>query len=151
MTSGYDFLFDVIQLGTRSLRSPDKVIFWSMAKQLCRIQTKMYRFILFMVIFPYHLYIVVWIQHFYSPPLIHLLSETIFLYCFFFFFFFYLYINLFEPHYLFVFNYSICIQCIPFYFYINPCPAEYIKMPHPILIFSQSDYLIQVVGINSPT
>ena len=23
---------------------------------------------------------------------------------------------------------------------VNPCHAEYIKMPHPLLIFSQSDY-----------
>ena len=34
---------------------------------------------------------------------------------------------------------------------INPCPAEYIKMPLPLLIFSQSDYLIKVVYINSNT
>ena len=25
---------------------------------------------------------------------------------------------------------------------VNPCPAEYIKMPRPISIFCQSDYLI---------
>ena len=29
--------------------------------------------------------------------------------------------------------------------YINPCPAEYIKTACPLLIASQSDYLIQVV------
>ena len=34
---------------------------------------------------------------------------------------------------------------------INPCPAEYIKMPHPFLIFSQSDYLMQIVATNSHT
>ena len=34
---------------------------------------------------------------------------------------------------------------------LNPCPAEYIKMPHPFLIFSQLNYLIQVVDINSNT
>ena len=28
---------------------------------------------------------------------------------------------------------------------INPCHAEYIKISRPLLIFSQSDYLIQVV------
>ena len=33
----------------------------------------------------------------------------------------------------------------------NPCPVEYIKMPHPFLIFSQSDYLIETVDINSHT
>ena len=27
---------------------------------------------------------------------------------------------------------------------INPCTAEYIKMPRPLLIFSQSDYFIQI-------
>ena len=32
---------------------------------------------------------------------------------------------------------------------INPCPAELIKMPHPLLVFSQSDYFIQIVDINS--
>ena len=32
--------------------------------------------------------------------------------------------------------------------YINPCQAEYIRMTRPLLIFSQSDYLIQVVDIN---
>ena len=36
-------------------------------------------------------------------------------------------------------------------FCINPCHAEYIKMPHPLLIFSQSDYLIQIVYTNSHT
>ena len=35
-----------------------------------------------------------------------------------------------------------------FYLFINPCPAEYIKMPFPFLIFSQSDYLIQNFDIN---
>ena len=30
------------------------------------------------------------------------------------------------------------------FFFINPCPAEEIKMPHPFLIFNQSDYLIQI-------
>ena len=36
---------------------------------------------------------------------------------------------------------------------INPCHAEYmyIKMPHPLLIFNQSDYLIPIVAINSHT
>ena len=33
----------------------------------------------------------------------------------------------------------------------HPCHAEYIKTPHPLLIFSQSDYLIQVVDTNSHT
>ena len=28
MTSGFNFLFDIMQLGTRSLGSPDKVIFF---------------------------------------------------------------------------------------------------------------------------
>ena len=27
--------------------------------------------------------------------------------------------------------------------YFNPCPVEYIKIPCPLLIFGQSDYLIQ--------
>ena len=31
---------------------------------------------------------------------------------------------------------------------INPCHAEQIKMPRPFLIFSQSDYFIQIVYIN---
>ena len=34
---------------------------------------------------------------------------------------------------------------------IKPCPAEYIKMPHPLLIFSQSDFMSQIVAINSHT
>ena len=33
----------------------------------------------------------------------------------------------------------------------NPCPAEYIKMPRLLLIFSQSYYLIQVIDTNSNT
>ena len=33
----------------------------------------------------------------------------------------------------------------------NPCPAEYIKMPRPFQIISQSDYLIQIVEINAQT
>ena len=33
----------------------------------------------------------------------------------------------------------------------NPCHAELIKMPRPLLIVSQSDCLIQVVYINSHT
>ena len=32
---------------------------------------------------------------------------------------------------------------------INPCPAEIFKMPSPLLISSQSDYLIWMVAINS--
>ena len=32
---------------------------------------------------------------------------------------------------------------------INPCHAEYIKMPCPLLIFSQSHYLIRVFDRNS--
>ena len=32
---------------------------------------------------------------------------------------------------------------------INPCHAEYIKMPCPLLISNQSDYLFQVVDTNS--
>ena len=40
------------------------------------------------------------------------------------------------------------ITCV---FGINPCHAEYIKMPCPLPIFSQSDFLIQVVDINSHT
>ena len=38
-----------------------------------------------------------------------------------------------------------------FYVKINPCPAEKIKMPRPLLIFSRSDYLIHIVAINSHT
>ena len=34
---------------------------------------------------------------------------------------------------------------------LNPCHAEYIKMSHPLLIISQSEYLIQVVDTNSHT
>ena len=34
---------------------------------------------------------------------------------------------------------------------LNPCPAEYIKRPLLLLIFSQSDYLIQIIDINSHT
>ena len=33
----------------------------------------------------------------------------------------------------------------------NPCHAELIKMPRQLLIFSQSDYLIQIVDINLHT
>ena len=32
---------------------------------------------------------------------------------------------------------------------INHCHAEYIKLSRPLLIFSQSDYLIQIVDTNS--
>ena len=35
--------------------------------------------------------------------------------------------------------------------HINPCHAEYIKMPCQLLVFSQSDYLIQLVHTNSNT
>ena len=35
--------------------------------------------------------------------------------------------------------------------WVHPCPAKYIKKPHPFLIFSQSDYLIKVVDIDSHT
>ena len=34
---------------------------------------------------------------------------------------------------------------------LDPCNAEYIKMPRQLLIFSQSDDLIQVVDTNSYT
>ena len=34
---------------------------------------------------------------------------------------------------------------------LNPCPAVKIKMPHPLLIFSQSDYLCQIFYANSQT
>ena len=34
---------------------------------------------------------------------------------------------------------------------ISRCPAEYIKMPRPLLIFSQSDCLIRIVAINLHT
>ena len=34
---------------------------------------------------------------------------------------------------------------------LNTCPAEYIKMPCPLPIYSQSDYLIQIVAINLHT
>ena len=37
------------------------------------------------------------------------------------------------------------------FFFVNPYPAEFIKMPRPLLIFSQSDHLIQIVDINSHT
>ena len=33
----------------------------------------------------------------------------------------------------------------------NPCSAEQIKKPHPFLIFSQSNYLIQIIDIDSHT
>ena len=33
----------------------------------------------------------------------------------------------------------------------SPCPAEWIKKPRLFLIFSQSDYLIQIVDINLHT
>ena len=36
-------------------------------------------------------------------------------------------------------------------FVFNPCHAVWIKMPHPLLIFSQSEYLILVVDTNSHT
>ena len=34
---------------------------------------------------------------------------------------------------------------------LNPCHTEKIKLPNPFLIFSQSDYLIQIADINSHT
>ena len=34
---------------------------------------------------------------------------------------------------------------------INPCHAEWINIPRPLLIFSQSDYLIQVFDISPYT
>ena len=34
---------------------------------------------------------------------------------------------------------------------VNPCPAEWIKMPYSFLIFSQSDYLNQAVDKNLHT
>ena len=34
---------------------------------------------------------------------------------------------------------------------LNPCHAEYFKMPRPILTVRQSDYMIQVVNTNSYT
>ena len=34
---------------------------------------------------------------------------------------------------------------------LNPYPAEYIKMSRPFQIFRQSDYLIQIIDINSHT
>ena len=43
-------------------------------------------------------------------------------------------------------------QCLPLSSSsFNPCPAEQIKMPRPLLIFSQSDYLIGIVALNSHT
>ena len=37
------------------------------------------------------------------------------------------------------------------YIHFYPCPAEWIKMPLPLLIFSQSGYLIQIFVINLHT
>ena len=50
--------------------------------------------------------------------------------------------------YLFFFGFIFCFHML---IYIYPCHAEKIKMPCPLLIFSQSDYLIQVVDTNSHT
>ena len=36
-------------------------------------------------------------------------------------------------------------------YHVNPCHAEQIKMPRPLQIFGQSDYLIQAVDTNSHT
>ena len=33
----------------------------------------------------------------------------------------------------------------------NPCPAEYFKMPRPLLDFSQSNYLIRINDVNLHT
>ena len=44
---------------------------------------------------------------------------------------------------------SICLHASAVMININPCPAELIKMPHPLLIVSQPDSLIQIVDINS--
>ena len=44
----------------------------------------------------------------------------------------------------------ICVY-ISFLLYFNPCPAESIKMPHPFLIFSQSEHMILIFAINSQT
>ena len=35
--------------------------------------------------------------------------------------------------------------------YINPCHAEYIKIPHLLVIFSQLDCFIQLVNTNLQT
>ena len=43
-----------------------------------------------------------------------------------------------------------CLICTEDIHNTCPCPAEYIKMPCPFL-FSQSDYLIQIIDINSYT
>ena len=35
--------------------------------------------------------------------------------------------------------------------HVSPCYAEYIKMSRPLIIFNQSDYLIQVIDTKSHT
>ena len=42
-------------------------------------------------------------------------------------------------------------NCHRLYVTFNPCHAEWIKMPRPLLNFSQSDYLIKIFDINSYT
>ena len=39
------------------------------------------------------------------------------------------------------------LRCGARLYSFNPCPAEYIKMPRPLQIFSQSDYLIQIIDV----
>ena len=50
-------------------------------------------------------------------------------------------------------NILVCslLKILPSLLNVNPCPAEKIKMPHPLLIYSQSNYLIQVVHAISNT
>ena len=43
-----------------------------------------------------------------------------------------------------------CLICTEDIHNTCPCPAEYIKMPCPFL-YNQSDYLIQIIDINSYT
>ena len=57
------------------------------------------------------------------------------------------------PQCMFLWRYkeNIWILLLSWTMVINPCHAELIKLPCPLLIFSQSDYLIQIVDINSHT
>ena len=75
----------------------------------------------------------------------------------FFFFFFFFLLNLFTPEFLkwtlpsLNLTMSIVINGEFLLKIINPCHTDWIKMPRPLLIVSQSDYLIQIVHTNSHT
>ena len=57
------------------------------------------------------------------------------------------------PFWTFLMLFPICdhLCSLCYFLNLNPCHAKEIKMPHPLLNVSQSDYLIKVIDINSHT